>query len=86
MEKMKVNIVKVWNPTEILIFEFLVQLLNNLQIPLTAHTIKRYINRLVQRAQKLGFAFHIVVKSLNDIQSRLKSHDKALKAWLNAYY
>lgn len=86
MEKMNTNIERVWSPTEILIFEILVQLLNSLQIPVTADIIKRYFNRLVKRITQLGFTFEVVAKSLDDIQSRISSHDNALKAWLNGYY
>ena len=64
MEKVDINIERVWNPTEILIFEILVQLLSSLQIPVTADNIKRYFNRLAKRIIQLGFAFEIVEKSL----------------------
>lgn len=86
MEKMDTKIERVWNPTEILIFEVLLQLLNHLQIPANADTIKKYFNRLAKRITQLGFEFEVVTKSLRDIQSRICSHDKALKAWLSGYY
>ena len=86
MEKVDINIERVWNPTEILIFEILVQLLSSLQIPVTADNIKRYFNRLAKRITQLGFAFEIVEKSLKQIQSRISAHDNALKAWLNGYF
>jgi hypothetical protein len=86
MEKMDTKIERVWNPTEILIFEVLLQLLNHLQIPANADTIKKYFNRLAKRITQLGSEFEVVTKSLSDIQSRICSHDKALKAWLSGYY
>lgn len=86
MEKMDTKIETVWNPTEILIFDALLQLLNHLQIPANTDTIKKYFNRLAKRITQLDFDFEIVTKSLTDIQSRIRSHDMALKAWLSGYY
>ena len=55
MEKMEVNVEKLWSPTEILIFECILQLLYSLNIPVTADNVKRYFNLLASRITELGF-------------------------------
>ena len=86
MERMDTNIERVWASDEILIFEVFVQILISQEIPITAHIIKWYFNQLICRLAEFGFPSDIVVKSLHDIQLRMKAHDKMLKAWINAYY
>ena len=79
-EKMDTKIETVWNP------KFCLQLLNHLQIPANADTMKRYFNRLAKRITQLGFDFEIVTKSLSDIQSHIRSRNMARKVWLSGYY
>ena len=48
MEKMEVNLEKLWSPTEILILECILQLLYSLNIPATADNVKCYFNLLAE--------------------------------------
>lgn len=88
MENMKARIRIEWNPTEIIIFECLIELLRNLNIAINAENIRKYFNKLVDKISdfKIGFEVEVVKKTMKEIQKRMESHDKALKAWLNAYF
>ena len=85
MEKMEVNVEKRWSPTEILIFECILQLLYSLNIPVTADNVKRYFNLLASRITELGFNFEMVKKTTEAITCQIKKHNKALQAWLSGY-
>ena len=85
MEKMEVNVEKLWSPTEILIFECILQLLYSLDIPITADNMKRYFNLLASRIIQLGFNFEVVKGTTEAIICQVKKHNKALQAWLNGY-
>ena len=84
MEKMEVNVEKRWSPTEILIFECILQLLYSLNIPVTADNVKHYFNLLASRITELGFNFDVVKKTTAAILCQIKKH-KALQAWLSGY-
>lgn len=88
MEKMKTEVRVEWNPSETIIFECLIELLRNLEITVNAENLQKYFNKLVEKIEELNIKFEVDVmkKTRNEIQKRMESHDKALKAWLNAYF
>ena len=85
-ENMETNIERFWTRSEVILFECVIQLLSSLQIAFSDENLKRYFNSIVRRICQLGYTTEFVEKSLDDIRSRIKAHDKALKAWLNGCY
>ena len=89
MEKMNTKTQHLeWNMIEIIIFECLIELFRNLKIVIDSDNLQRCFNKLVEKTAEINFKFEMDVlkKTINEIKKRMESHDKALKAWLNAYY
>ena len=74
MEKIEVNVEKRWSQTEILIFECILQLLYNLNIPVPADNVKRYFNLLASRITELHFHFNVVKKTTEGISCEIKKN------------
>ena len=85
-ENMEANIERFWTRSEVILFQCIIQLLSSLQTAFSDENLKRYFNSIVRRICQLGYTTEFVEKSLDDIRSRIKAHDKALKAWLNGFY
>ena len=88
MENMDAKIHQEWNSLEIIIFECLIEFFRNFQIVINAANLHKYFNKLVEKIAELNpkYRVDIVKKAVNEIKKRMEAHDKALKAWLNAYY
>ena len=87
MEKIEVNVEKRWSRTEILIFECILQLLYNLNIPVTADNVKRYFNLLASRITELHFHFNVVKKTTKAISCEIKKTQQSTSSmvkWIHS--
>ena len=70
MEENDAKIKRVWNRTEVIVFECLIQLLSSLQVTFSHDNIRLYFNKVVRRISQLGYDIEIYEKSVKESQSR----------------